>query len=452
MIVFVRKVTQFAHFVFVLLICVSLKNNKDDNLRITFSRLIGIHMDKKLFDHLEHLERDGDYLALIKEIRALVKADRTVFRHPFIKHWCGIRWRNIFLTEALDDKTALKKADSSKLLGRKDKRPHRQQLAETFLRGDEIREWQLELPPVEAPASIVNTTLVFSPGLLTGMLPVQAFQTAFPKIEKRLGIRILRSDSHPMRGCAANSADLLAAIERGEGFSADTRKIQPEDRCPPGDVVLIGYSKGAPDIYQLLVQRPDLKDRVRCIYNWGGAIGGSYLADDIYGSIKDLDIPRVEKALAAFLSVISPAIDVSSGSLRRIEEYNIKEAVYDLTTTAREAFLAEHKALLKSLDIPIFNITGSTTAMEVPYFQIQGVMALNRYDSNNDMQLTQSEAKLKVPMATDLAMVRAHHWNMSYDPFPKLMRFGSPHLDHPFPKEAAATAMVLLGVELGLID
>lgn len=409
-------------------------------------------MNRKRIEALEKLEHTGDYERLISEVRTLIKADKSVFTHPFIKRWCGIRWRNIFLTEALNDKVALKKADNTKLLGRKDKRTDRQKLAEAFLRGDEIREWQLDLPPVEVPSSIQNTTLVFSPGLLTGMLPVQAFQTAFPAIEKRLGIRILRSDSHPMRGCAANSADLLAAIERGEGFAADTQKIKPEQCQPPKDIVLIGYSKGAPDIYQLLVQRPDLKDRIRCIFNWGGAIGGSYLADDIFGSIKDLDLPKVEKALAAFLSVISPAIDVSSGTLRRIDEYNIKEAVYDLTTTAREKFLAENKAFLKALEIPIFNITGSTTAMEVPYFQIQGVMALNRYDSNNDMQLTQSEAKLKVPMATDLAMIRAHHWNMSYDPFPKLMRFGSPHLDHPFPKEAAATAMILLAVELGLID
>ena len=54
-------------------------------------------------------------------------------------------------------------------------------------------------------------------------------------------------------------------------------------------------------------------------------------------------------------------------------------------------------------------------------------------------------------MATDLAMVRAHHWNMSYDPFPKLDAFCLPHLDHPFPKEAAATAMISTGAELGLI-
>jgi hypothetical protein len=409
-------------------------------------------MDSKRLEHLEALESAGQYEILISEIKSLVKTDKSVFTHPFIKRWSGVRWRNIFLTEALKDGVALRKADSSKLIGKKDKRPLKQRLAEQFLRGGEIREWQLDLPEVDIPEKIENTTLVFSPGLLTGMLPVRAFQTAFPIIEKRLGIRILRSDSHPMRSCDENVDDLLAAIEEGAGFAADTKPIQKEHRTPPKDIVLIGYSKGSPDILHLLAKRPDLKDRIRCIYNWGGAIGGSYLADDIYGSIKGLNIPKVEKALAKFLSVISPAINVASGTLRRMEEYNIKDAIRDLTTTEREKFLEDNMALLKSFDIPVFNITGSTTVMEVPYFQMQGVMTINRYDSNNDMQLTQSEAKLKIPMATDLAMVHAHHWDMSYDPFPKLMRFGSPNLDHPFPKEAAATAMILLAVELGLID
>jgi len=409
-------------------------------------------MNTNQLAHLEQLERNTDYTLLIEEISKLVKNDRNVFSHPFIKRWCGIRWRNIFLTQALADKVALKKADKSKLLGRKDKRPARQKLAEQFLRGDEIREWTLELPAFAKPSKVNNTTLVFSPGLLNGMLPVRAFQTALPKIEKELGIRIIRADNHPMRSCKSNVADLIAAIEKGAGLAANAIEIDEADQVPPTDIFLIGYSKGAPDIYQLLAQRPDLKDRIRCIYNWGGAIGGSYLANDIYNSIKDLNIPKVENALSAFLSLISPAINAKSGTFRRIEEYNIKEAVYDLTTDARDTFLSENQALLKALDIPIFNITGSTTAMEVPYFQMQGVMEINRYDCNNDMQLTQAQSKLNVPMACDLAMLKAHHWDMSYDAFPRLLRFGSPNLDHPFPKEAAMKAMIMLGLELGLID
>lgn len=402
--------------------------------------------------HLEQLEKEGDYAGLINEIRLVIKDDKSVFTHPFIKRWAGIRWRNIFLTEALGDSVAIENADRSSLLGGRDTRPDKQKLAEQFIKGDASREWQLDLPAVEKPTSIPNITLIFAPGLLAGMLPVRAFQTPFPIVEKKLGIRILRADSHPMRGCEANGDDLLRAIEHGDGLCAAAQEIPEDERTPPGDFILMGYSKGAPDIYQLLVNRPDLKNRIRGIFNWGGAIGGSYLANDTYEYIKDLSIPKVESKLAAFLSVISPAINVKAGALKRIDEYNILEAIEDLTTGKREQFLQQHMELLRSFEIPVFNITGSTTAMDVPYFQIQGVMALNRYDANNDMQLTQSEATLDIPMATDLAMLNAHHWNLSYDPFPKLMRFGSPHLDHPFPKEAAATAIIMLAFELGLFD
>lgn len=400
---------------------------------------------------LEQLERDANYTRLIDEVRNTLLTDPALFRHPFIKRWCGKRWRNLFLGEAVHDPIAVKKADKSKL-ARKDKRPVKQQLAERYLRGDELREWSIDMPPFEYPGKAINTTLVFSPGLINGMLPVRAFQTALPKIEEQLGIRVIRSDNHPMRGCQENVQDLLAAIEKGAGLAADTKEIPEENRLPPKDIMLIGYSKGAPDIYHLLVSRPDLLNRIRCVFNWGGAIGGSYLANDIYESIKDMNIPRVEKALGSVLSIISPAINLKTGTFRRLDEYNIKEALYDLTTHARDDFFNEHKAFLEALPFPVFNITGSTTVSDVPYFSMQGTMEVNRYDSNNDMQLTQAQAKLNVPMAADLAMLRAHHWDMSYDAFPRLMRLGSPNLDHPFPKEAALKAMIMLALELGLID
>ncbi len=411
-----------------------------------------INMTIEQLSRLEQLQSEANYDQLIPEIRQLLTSDRSSFTHPFIKRWCGIRWRNLFLSEAIHDKVALKKADKTKLLGFKDKRAAKQKIAERYLRGDEIREWSLDLPEFKKPEQTLSTTLIFSPGLLNGMLPVRAFQTALPKVEEDLGLRIIRADNHPMRGCKENSQDLLKAIEHGAGLAANTKEINEEDRQVPRDIVLIGYSKGAPDIYQLLVDNPHLKERVRCIFNWGGAIGGSYLADDIYASIKDMSLPKVEKAMSSFLSLISPAINTQSGMLRRFDEYNIKEAVYDLTTHARTEFSNKNRDLLNNLDIPVFNITGSTSALEVPYFQMQGVMELNRYDANNDMQLTQVQAKLRTPMATDLAMLRAHHWDMSYDAFPKLMRFGSPNLDHPFPKEAAVKAMMMLAIELGLID
>jgi len=407
-------------------------------------------MESEKLAYLEELEKKEDYVALIKEIKNLIAEDKRAMTDPFIKKWCGRRWRNILLTEAVHDEVALKSAIQKGLPWKKDKRPDRQKIAERYLKGDERNEWQLEMPAVERPEKF-NTTLVFSPGLLTGQLPVRAFKTPFPIVEKKLNIRILRSDIHPMRGCEANVDDLVQTIEKGTGFTSDVQPISEEDAVPPGDFFLMGYSKGMPDLMTLLVKRPDLKDRVRCIYNWGGAVGGSYLANDIYESIKDIELPMVEEIITGLLLKVFPFIN-EKGLLRRFDEFDIKTAVYDITTPPREQFVKDHAEELDAMDIPIFTITGSTTVMNVPYFQIQGVMALNKYDANNDMQLTQSEAKLEIPMATHLVMLNAHHWDMSYDPFPKLMRFGSPNLDHPFPKEAAATAIILLVYELGLID
>jgi hypothetical protein len=54
-------------------------------------------------------------------------------------------------------------------------------------------------------------------------------------------------------------------------------------------------------------------------------------------------------------------------------------------------------------------------------------------------------------MATTLAVVRAHHWDLAYDPFPPRLRLGSPNLDHPFPRRAAVAATMLLLAELGLL-
>ena len=138
--------------------------------------------------------------------------------------------------------------------------------------------------------------------------------------------------------------------------------------------------------------------------------------------------------------------------MSRMHEFDIKESIKDLTMPTRSEFNKLHNAALDAMDIPIFNITGSTSALEVPYFQVQGVLELNRYDANNDMQVTQHCAKIHMPMATDLAMLHGHHWDLSYSPFPKTMRFGSPNLDHPFPKGAAAIAMTQFMAELGLIN
>ncbi|MFA7267599.1 MAG: hypothetical protein WC054_14915, partial [Candidatus Nanopelagicales bacterium] len=106
---------------------------------------------------------------------------------------------------------------------------------------------------------------------------------------------------------------------------------------------------------------------------------------------------------------------------------------------------------INALPIPQFYFTGSTSFMEVPYFQRQGTIELDAYDQDNDMQLTQEQASLPSPHAVRLAMFHANHWDLSYDPFPLRKTMGSRHLKHEFARRPALNAIVLFLAELGLL-
>lgn len=391
-------------------------------------------------------------------VRARITADARGFTDPEVKEWCARRWRHRFVAAAAADPAAVSAA--SERLGipgtdisvrtRRDKRPDRQRIAEWFLKHPQESDWAEDTPLAPDPAGA--PTLIFCPGLINTMLPVRAFAASFPMLAEQ-GWKVLAADAHPMRSCSANVADLVAAVERGEGYGPDYERIGPGDGEPPGDVILVGYSKGTADALTMLVERPDLADRVKALFCWGGAVGGSYLADDIYDAIKDVDVPlgAISDPLRAAVRALFPLVRLE-GISGRLDEYDVKGAIRDLTTTERARFLAQHADEIDTLDVPIFNITAATTALEAPYFQVQGYLQIRNHpegDADNDMQLTQAQARMTTPMATDLAVLRAHHWDISYDAFPMHLRMGSANLDHRFPRTAALTAILQLSAELG---
>jgi hypothetical protein len=401
------------------------------------------------FDDLKDLERRGDYLGLIRLVREKIADSKRALTEPSVKAWLGRRWRNLFLQEAVNDAAALEVARKKKVIG-KDKRPAAQKIAERFLRGAGIDEWRHEMPEAQF-SEIRNVTFLFAPGLLNGMLPVRAFQTPLPALVAKTGWNVLRADTHPFRSCDANTEDLLQALDTGRGLNAKGELIESSAESKPKDVFVLGYSKGVPDTLTLLAKYPELKGRIRCVFSWAGAAGGSHLADDIVESVKNLELDKLPNAIDMVLNLFAPNMRVR-GTLRRMDEYDIKGAALNLTTHFRRAFLDEHAAAIDALDIPMFNLMGNTSLLEVPYFQMQGFNTIAKYDANNDMQVTLDQARIPIPMATDLAVLRGHHWDLSYDPFPKSQRFGSPNLSHPFPREAALTAIFKFAAELGLID
>jgi hypothetical protein len=200
----------------------------------------------------------------------------------------------------------------------------------------------------------------------------------------------------------------------------------------------------------MLVQKPQVSTRVRCIFTWAGAIGGSEVADK---AAQDYNRSRLEKDALAIARVgkalMPPGIKLGKHRIPRLHEFDTAGAIGDLTTGVRGAFLVSHKDQLDALNIPMFYFRGATHISEVPGSQRDGFRLLSKFDPRNDMQVTSANAALPFPMATDLGILRAHHWDLAYPAFNKRRWLNNTF--HPFPKEAALVAIVSLAAELGLI-
>lgn len=82
------------------------------------------------------------------------------------------------------------------------------------------------------------------------------------------------------------AAEVLAVGGRN-GITANARLIAEQiDRLPADGrrLVLVGHSKGAADLLEMLALRPDIATRVTGLLTVGGALQGSPLADDLYGA------------------------------------------------------------------------------------------------------------------------------------------------------------------------
>lgn len=398
---------------------------------------------------MEQADERAHYQSRIDKTRELIARNkRKALTDPNIKQWIARRWRNLFISAAVHDPDALRTASRGSAI-RSDKRPYRQRIAERFLYYISEKEWRAEMPEAQY-RTFNNCTLVFVPGLLNGLLPVRAYQHTFPEVQDEQGIQIVRADCHPLRGCQENVADIERLIDNGMGLTA-SGSVMKEPVTLREQIILFGYSKGGPDAITYLVNHPEMKDRVRAIFNICGAHGGSYIADDMYNIMSKLPIDLTQDALVKIIQAAYPIISLPE-SYNRAHEMDIRGALHDLTTQARSDFIKEHYAFISNLDIPIFDITARTSLREVPYFQMQGEWELRQYDEDNDMQLVKTQAQLPAPTQIHLAMVHGHHWDVAYPTFPRFLKLGSTNLEHPFPKKALVTAIVQLAAELGLVD
>jgi hypothetical protein len=75
------------------------------------------------------------------------------------------------------------------------------------------------------------------------------------------------------------AVDALSGIETNARQIRDAIMALPPEPGSPR-LVLVGYSKGSPDILEAVVRYPEIRERVAAVVNAAGAVGGSALAND----------------------------------------------------------------------------------------------------------------------------------------------------------------------------
>jgi len=203
---------------------------------------------------------------------------------------------------------------------------------------------------------------------------------------------------------SAHNARQIRDAMMSETFRADKR------------VLLIGYSKGAPDALEALLRYPELWPRVAALVSVAGVIAGSPLADsvpDIYARLIG------ELKLSACQSGDGGGIE----SLRRSTR---------LTALARRPL---------PIAVRYFSVGGIVTAEETSRLLRRGHRALDAIDPRNDGQLIFTDSI--IPGGALLGFVRADHWAIAL-PFsrstPALARVLVEH--NAFPREILLEAIV----------
>jgi len=148
-------------------------------------------------------------------------------------------------------------------------------------------------------------------------------------------------------------------------------------------IVLIGYSKGAPDILEALAAYPEIRGRVAAFVSVAGAVGGSPLADD------------AEQYQADLLRYV-PGATCSPGD---------GGAVESLRPAIRKAWLAQHPL---PGEIRYYSIVTFPQPDHMSSILESSYRKLSRVDARNDSQVIFYDEI--VPGSTLLAYVNADHW------------------------------------------
>jgi len=159
-------------------------------------------------------------------------------------------------------------------------------------------------------------------------------------------------------------------------------QLAPDDRR----LVLVGYSKGAPDVLEAVVRYPEIRGHVAAVVSAAGAIGGSPLANPAKQSQADL--------LRHW-----PGAECEKGDGKAVES---------LRPDVRLAWLA-HNPLPQ--DFPYYSVVTYPHPDRISSALRSSYKKLSKVDARNDSQLVFYDEV--IPGSTLAAYVNADHWALA---------------------------------------
>ena len=166
------------------------------------------------------------------------------------------------------------------------------------------------------------------------------------------------------------------------------RENAPRD--PAKKYILVGYSKGTPDL-QVALAKQDIKQYVAAFISVAGASGGSVIADALPG--------QADAWIRGYFKMANCKGDLATGfkSLKRSE---------------RQAFLGAYP----DPPVPTYSIIASSDKLNTSKALAKTWDLMAAYDKRQDGQLTQSDAI--VPNSTYLGVLKGDHFAVAL-PFDK---------------------------------
>lgn len=210
-----------------------------------------------------------------------------------------------------------------------------------------------------------------------------------PGIGYRCVARWLESTSSIRDHLRRQGYDLeVIEVDALSGSTTNARRIRDAILAMPDEagsprLVLLGYSKGTPDILEALVTYPEIRPRIAAVVSIAGAVGGSKLAEDASEWMVD--------SLRYF-----PGADCGKGD---------DQSVASLRPDVRRRWLAEHPI---PSDVRYYSVVTLPDPERISWVLKPAYWRLSKYDARNDGQVIYSDQV--IPAGSLLGFVNADHW------------------------------------------